>query len=124
METKQCNKCKEVKAIDAFYKHKSTKDRLTSYCKECILEQCRNAHYKKRYGLTSQEADTLKTKCELCGTTEQLHIDHNHETGEIRGVLCTNCNRGLGHLKDSPVLLRKAAEYLEKYGNYSKHDQS
>ena len=118
---KQCTNCKEVKLFAGFYKHKTTKDGLSTYCKVCILKQCRNAHYKKRYGITSKEADNLKKECELCGTTKNLHIDHNHETNEVRGVLCTNCNRGIGHLKDSPTLLLKAVEYLEKYGNYSKH---
>jgi hypothetical protein len=122
MIEKQCNCCKEVKQVDNFYKHKTTKDRLSTYCKVCILQQCRNAHYKKRYGITSKEADNLKKECELCGSTDNLHIDHNHETNEVRGVLCTNCNRGIGHLKDSPTLLLKAVKYLEKYGNYSTHD--
>ena len=122
MLEKQCNCCKEVKELSNFYKHTQTKDKLSTYCKPCILKQCRNAHYKKRYGLTSLEADTLKKECELCGSTQQLHIDHNHETNKIRGVLCTNCNRGIGHLKDSPSLLLKAAKYLEKHGNYSTYD--
>ena len=119
MKSKQCTKCREEKSVSDFYKHKTTKDGLTCYCKSCMLEQCRNAHYKKRYGITSKEADELKQQCELCGTTEQLHIDHNHKTNEVRGVLCTNCNRGLGHFKDSSKLLLKAVQYLEKYGDYS-----
>jgi hypothetical protein len=45
---------------------------------------------------------------------EKACIDHDHETGKPRGILCRMCNLGLGHFKDSPELLRKAAEYLER----------
>lgn len=122
MELKKCNCCGVSKSLSSFYKHKTTKDNLSTYCKDCILQQCRNSHYKKRYGISAQEADCLKKECELCGATENLHIDHNHKTNKVRGVLCTNCNRGIGHLKDSPTLLLKAIAYLEKHGNYSTHD--
>lgn len=45
-------------------------------------------------------------------------IDHNHATGEFRGVLCRQCNRALGMFKDSPITLRHALEYLELNGSY------
>ncbi len=111
---KQCTSCKEVKLFADFYKHKTTKDGLSTYCKVCILKQCRNAHYKKRYGITSKEADNLKKECELCGTTKNLHIDHNHETNKARGVLCDLCNKGLGQFKDSVENLEKAIKYLKE----------
>lgn len=58
--------------------------------------------------------------CAICGTSSKtlkrsLDTDHNHRTGLFRGLLCTACNRGIGNLKDSPLILRKAAEYLERY---------
>jgi hypothetical protein len=46
--------------------------------------------------------------------TKMLSIDHNHVTGKVRGLLCNWCNQGLGHFRDSPELLIKAAEYLKK----------
>lgn len=52
-------------------------------------------------------------ECEICGGSGRMCIDHNHETNKIRGVLCNLCNRGLGYFQDSPLLLRKAAAYLE-----------
>ena len=48
---------------------------------------------------------------EECGTT--LCIDHDHDTGKIKGVCCDFCNRGLGMFRDNPELLRRAAEYIE-----------
>ncbi|MDE2096982.1 MAG: hypothetical protein KGL39_07035 [Patescibacteria group bacterium] len=57
-------------------------------------------------------------ECELCGieavfVERGLRLDHNHVTGEFRGWLCNACNLGLGKFKDSAVLLRKAADYLD-----------
>ena len=49
------------------------------------------------------------------GEKTGLAIDHNHSTGQIRGLLCSLCNFGIGYLKDSPDLLRKAAQYLDDY---------
>lgn len=53
--------------------------------------------------------------CDLCGAEEKkrkLHMDHCHETGKFRGWLCAGCNKGLGHFRDDPELLIRAAEYL------------
>ena len=52
---------------------------------------------------------TLKDKCDL-------HVDHCHKTGEFRGLLCMNCNVGIGHLNDDPILLIVASEYLKRHG--------
>ena len=63
--------------------------------------------------------------CRLCGRqhgtdtkASLLCVDHNHTTGQVRGLLCSWCNRGLGFLQDNPELLRKATEYLEQEGHY------
>lgn len=56
--------------------------------------------------------------CEICGTTERLVADHNHDTNEYRGTLCATCNSGIGLMQDSPLLLRNALEYLEDRGHY------
>jgi hypothetical protein len=62
--------------------------------------------------------------CMICGRPEHmkhqgkvrnLSVDHCHTTGKIRGLLCNNCNRGIGHLGDDPALLRAAADYLERF---------
>lgn len=59
------------------------------------------------------------TACEICGRPDggngkPLAVDHCHVTGHVRGLLCMLCNTALGKLQDSPDLLRKAIEYLEK----------
>lgn len=57
--------------------------------------------------------------CAICGETNasgrDLSVDHDHETGEIRQLLCSNCNTGIGLLKDNPELLIKASAYLMKH---------
>lgn len=81
----------------------------------------------KKYGLTLAEYDRLLVaqdgKCAICGNAEttKLHskirvlaVDHCHNTGKIRGLLCGSCNKGLGSFRDDPKLLQKARGYLEK----------
>jgi len=76
----------------------------------------------KLYGLTEKEYSDLiwfqENKCKICKTlfreTKHMHIDHCHETKKVRGLLCINCNNGIGHLRHSPELLRQAALYCEE----------
>lgn len=80
----------------------------------------------RKYGLTVYKfhllAEQQGGKCAICRTTPQsigeLLVDHNHQTGEVRGLLCIACNTGIGHLKDSPDVLRNAVSYLESLGYY------
>lgn len=67
-----------------------------------------------RYGLTPEQFDSLPVKCEVCGSTFRLCIDHNHATGAFRGVLCHNCNLALGHLHDDPDIIIKLLNYLKE----------
>lgn len=71
---------------------------------------------KRSYGIDHDESDRLRSikECQVCGSDDRLVIDHNHDTNEIRGVLCTGCNLALGHVKDSSRILRDLASYLEK----------
>lgn len=86
-------------------------------------ERKRNERWLRVYGITVAEYDAMlraqRGGCAICGTTvvgrRRVHwcIDHDHETGEVRGLLCSLCNTGVGSLGDDPVLLRKAVDYLE-----------
>lgn len=82
-------------------------------------------HIKKRYGITIDQYDYMLAEqngcCAICGKEEaneirgkipSLAIDHDHATGAIRALLCSNCNRGLGLFNDSVELLAKACEYV------------
>lgn len=73
----------------------------------------------KPYGLSKKDYDALMKKsngrCEICGITpKKLVIDHDHETGKIRGLLCPQCNAGLGMAKDNPSILKQMVRYLTK----------
>lgn len=52
------------------------------------------------------------TTCEICGVAGRLHVDHCHDKMLVRGIVCHSCNVGLGHFRDNPELLKKAAKYL------------
>lgn len=87
-------------------------------------DQIRSYNRKRAYGVTQEQYDAMVAeqdgKCAICGREPSgkgksavLHIDHCHETGRIRKLLCTNCNCGIGFFRDDPVLVRKALKYLE-----------
>jgi hypothetical protein len=79
----------------------------------------------KRHGieLTHEHYEALLVQqaycCAICGVhaselPKALAVDHNHETGKVRGLLCDNCNKAIGLLKDEPLLLEAAAKYLSE----------
>jgi hypothetical protein len=88
---------------------------------EKIKAQWRKNDLKKKYNITPEYYDKMfedqKGQCAICLTTSSkaLHVDHNHETGKIRALLCPHCNVGLGHFKESLNLLDRAKEYLCKH---------
>ena len=73
-----------------------------------------------RYKIDSRTADQLlssqKGTCPICGGPDPAHVDHSHDSGEVRGILCFNCNGGLGRFKDDLELMGRAIEYLERHG--------
>lgn len=85
----------------------------------------RNWHLKKTYGITLEQYEAKLEeqdgKCQICGATrgasdrESLCVDHNHNTGELRGLLCVRCNLSVRDLGDDPVLARKVLEYVERH---------
>jgi len=82
----------------------------------------RQRHHKRNYGISREtfekECARLNNQCEICNTqVKTLHVDHCHEEGHNRGLLCGNCNRALGMMKDSTKILANAIKYLERNGN-------
>jgi len=134
---KTCTKCKKEQPLTEF--HRSGKY-LKSWCRACTAKQTkewranredtknrysvnRQYHLQKKYGITTKQYDDLLKKqnhrCYICEKHEKefktkLSVDHNHITGEIRGLLCNYCNRRLvGRHRDGD-LLRKIADYIEQ----------
>ena len=73
----------------------------------------------KKYGITVDDYNRMfkeqDGRCAICNNHQnirKLAVDHNHKTGKVRGLLCINCNRGLGHYFDSTYRLNKAIDYL------------
>ena len=83
--------------------------------------EMRASHLRRKYGITEDVIFALTRaqlgRCAICAKLllwgSFTHVDHCHETRRIRGLLCVNCNNGLGQFFDRPELLRAAAHYLE-----------
>lgn len=120
-KSKRCPDCRELKPHSAF--SKSTKNGLQPYCKPCSAKRNREQVLKARYGITTEQYEAMLVSqrglCAICREPQegnrQMAVDHNHETGKVRGLLCDRCNRGIGLLRDSPLVLRAAVDYLEQH---------
>lgn len=142
MTTKICKSCLVEKTLDNFYAHRTT--RTKSGYTRAVCKQCHNAKtvewqkanpekqaqikrwtkIRKKYGISKEQYlslhDSQNSCCAICGIHESkcrrsLDLDHDHETGVVRGLLCEHCNKAIGLLKDSPKLLLTAKQYLERF---------
>ena len=123
MELLSCTKCKTDKPATAEYfpLHNKKLNGLDSWCRACRSEY-RNANCRGAYrnAITDEALADLKAtvmQCVICGNEEKLVVDHDHQTGKVRGLLCNHCNRGLGHFRDDPMLLEFAAQYLYAFAD-------
>lgn len=119
--------CQERHPRAEFYANRAAPSGLQSSCKAAqrrwrqanrsrVVERARAAHLRRAFGLTvDQFREIAAGGCGVCGATDALHVDHDHATGTVRGVLCGNHNRGLGLFQDRPDFLRAAADYLERH---------
>jgi hypothetical protein len=118
---KCCIDCKQFKSLDQYYNNKSGK---TSVCKECSHKRASKYHKSTyryaKYGISKECYDEMfkdqYEKCPICEIKlqEEIHIDHDHETGKVRGILCGKCNKGLGQFNDNIKSLTNAIKYLTK----------
>lgn len=124
--TRKCSTCKAVKTLDCFHgSHKN--DNISSRCRDCISA----SFLLYRYGISVEDFEELRKKqkgaCAICEAHLNIKenstirgkgvaVDHCHESGKVRGLLCAKCNQGLGMFKDNPELLNKASEYLLQSG--------
>lgn len=107
-----CYCCDKWLLLDSFNKDASRSRGIASSCRSCSSHKATAS----RYGITVAEARDLRSggrTCEICGRQQKLEVDHNHSTGEVRGVLCSRCNGALGQFLDDKALLVKAITYLE-----------
>lgn len=129
---KECVTCKITKPITEYHKNKNTRFGLSANCKQCSLNH--RISYKdtllyKKYKLPNGQFNIMlknqKNRCLICKNTfgempsTMAVVDHCHETGVVRGLLCGFCNKSLGGFKDNPESLHSAFIYLQN--NY--HDK-
>jgi len=138
---KHCPKCNESKLLDQFYKKRTGLQGYCKVCQQNISKKyfkdnpekavknagvwaksnpkkVKDKQLKWNYGISLKEYNNLAEqqnhKCAICDNSSKiaLAVDHCHITGVIRGLLCRECNRGLGLFKDSSNNLIKAAKYI------------
>lgn len=98
------------------------KEHLHAYRKEYRQRrklEDRNAYLRRKFKITQADYEAILAMqgggCAICGKAPgkiSLHVDHDHETGEVRGLLCVGCNNALGQFHDDQELLARAADYI------------
>lgn len=113
---KWCPGCERARPLNEWGRNRRSRDGFNSYCKECWNARSARDYLRKTHGLTLADVGRLIADqgglCLICVRAPAAHVDHDHATGERRGVLCFNCNVALGQFKDDPWILRRAIEYL------------
>ena len=133
-----CKVCGEDKDVSCF-EHQKNRPRPRNTCKECRYEARkagpnytkeleRHREYSRQYRKDNSDKVRMSwernkygackedfgyEECWICGSTHRLCIDHDHNTGEVRGLLCSGCNSALGHFKDNTESMMKAVNYLK-----------
>lgn len=125
---KWCPECDKVKPTDLFPRNRAQRSGIGSYCKPChnrITREnkdqhggARNYHLRRRYGITVEHFDAMFAEqdgvCAICREAPAEHVDHDHLTSRVRGLLCFNCNGALGQFRDRPDLMLRAVLYLQR----------
>ena len=131
-DSRFCNDCGFDLPVGDFFIKKSKNPnhwRFNSPCKSCSnIKSKKNVnkdwHLKKKYGLEYGVYDEMlrnqNNSCAICEIDRSefknnLAVDHCHETGKVRALLCYHCNVGLGNFRDKTKLLSRAVKYLNKY---------
>lgn len=136
---KWCPSCEKWLLHSAFYVSRAAPSGLAAHCRPCSRERAkqwgkdnpdrvrsnnRRNHFRAKYGIDEDVYDSMfraqGAACAICrrrpllhgvGT---LHVDHDHATGRVRGLLCQGCNHMVGHARDSADVLERGAKYLRK----------
>jgi len=142
---KSCITCNEIKDFSFYHKNPSMKKGISNECKKCSHKRLQEARaktdykerfkvynrrscLKSRYGIDDKDFDKMvknqNNRCLICNEepkkekafqTWNLHVDHCHKTGKVRGLLCHLCNRGIGLFRERHDLLLKAFEYVKSH---------
>jgi hypothetical protein len=132
-EKKICSKCSKEKKMSEFYKDKQKSSGYRPDCKSCNKINCSGWAHKNptqrkfnvlkfSTGVTKDQYLKLlllqNNECAICkksieDNNRNLSVDHDHKTYEVRGLLCTKCNFGLGYFNDNKQLLKFAIYYLD-----------
>jgi len=121
---KKCSKCGIQKPLSEFYKDNSRKDKHQTKCKPCH----ENVKFKSKvgaYGISVTKfyeiLDEQNHKCCICEedliTKKHRHIDHDHKTGKVRGILCHHCNTAIGLFKENVNIMKQAIDYISHHEN-------
>ena len=136
--TRICNKCETERSIEEFDRHKQSLEGRRRDCKNCRNELRRARYhkgkgekywedkkkddrYKFRYGISLEQYNEMYEKqggvCAVCKeeSNKKLCVDHDHNTGQVRALVCDRCNRAMGAANDDPTILKLCAEYLESF---------
>ena len=124
-DSKLCTGCRCMLPMSSFHKDSGQRTGYAPKCKECIAADQRRyapAARRRKYNLTKEQHDALiqaqGNRCKVCGVhADQEHyktlaIDHCHETGKVRGLLCAKCNTAIGQFRDDPKIILNAAKYV------------
>ncbi len=137
---KLCPNCNKIKTLSEFHKSKKRTNGYQLWCNECGLLAKKKAYHtyrrepemsrsysfrlKKQYNMTLEDYYSLSKKqdgkCDICKRkptkgTKTLVVDHNHKNNKNRGLLCNECNFGLGKFEDNISFLENAINYLKKH---------
>jgi hypothetical protein len=123
-ESLVCVTCNKLKLASYYDKSNSSNSGLHSKCRECsnirTTENYRIKNYKVTPAMFEEMFSKQGGKCEICGIhqadcVKSFHVDHDHATGVVRGLLCGRCNLLLGNVNDNQETLQSAINYLRKY---------
>jgi len=120
-----CFRCQELKPVSEFHRNPVSKTGRQSNCKSCMAVYSRRSMLGKRYGITEEQYEEMlaeqEGRCGACGTDDpgakhgRFQVDHDHQTGAVRALLCNGCNTALGGVKDSIPRLQELIYYLRQY---------
>lgn len=133
--SKVCTKCGQEKSLENFHKNISHPTGYHVHCKTCrsefsrkhvsrLSKESRRYALQRKFGISEEKYNDLlidqNSCCAICqrhqsNLSRKLAVDHNHLTGQVRGLLCPNCNTGIGNLRDNTEMLEKAIKYLNSW---------